>query len=144
MNNTNWLAVIVSAAAGMGIGYLWYGVLFMKPWADGNGITTNDDMTQMFKHGEEVAMSDTPMIVNTIGMILFALLLNWLINKTNHTSATRGATLGGIIGIFATINIILSNLFAIRPLSLSLVDGSYLIVILAVMGAILGGWRKGS
>jgi len=142
MNKTNWLAVIVAAAAGMGLGFLWYGVLFLDQWADGNGITMSDDETQMFKNGTEVAMSNTPMIVNTIGLIAFSLLLNWLINKTDHTTAGKGATLGGIIGIFAAINVFLSNLFAQNPLSLSLVDASYIIAILAVMGAILGGWRK--
>ncbi len=142
MNKTNWLAVVAAVVAGMGLGYLWYGALFMKQWADGNGITTNDDMTQMFKYGEEVAMSNTPMIVNTIGLIVFAILLNWLMNKTNHITAASGAKLGAIIGLFAAINLILGGFFAVRPLSLGFVDGSYIIVLLAVMGLILGAWRK--
>ena len=142
MNKTNWLAVLASAAAGMGLGFLWYGVLFMDQWAAANGITMSEDETQMFKNGNEVAMSSTPMIMNTIGMILFALLLNWLINKTDHTTGSKGATLGGIIGVFAAINIFLSNMFAVNPISLSMVDASYIIAILAVMGLILGGWRK--
>ena len=142
MKNTNWLAILASAAAGMGLGFLWYGALFMDLWTAGNGITMSEDETQMFKNGVEVPMSSTPMILNTIGMIVFALLLNWLITKTNHTTGSKGATMGAIVGLFAAINIFLSNVFAQNPTSLSWVDGSYIIVVLAVMGYILGAWRK--
>ena len=143
MNKTNWLAVIASAVAGMGIGFLWYGLFFNAQWMTGNGITTNEDRTTMFKDGAELPVSMTPMIVNFVGMVVFAIILNWLINRTNHTTGAKGATLGGVIGLIAAINIFLSNMFAFNPSSLTMIDGSYIIVVLAVMGLILGGWRKG-
>ena len=52
------------------------------------------------------------------------------------------ALVGVVIGVVVAINIILSNLFAQNPMSLSIVDSTYIIVLLGVMGLILGAWRK--
>jgi len=128
MKDTNWLAIVVAAIAGFFIGFLWYGLIFKNQWMAGNGITMEGE--SMFKNGAAIAMSNLPMIVNTIGMFLFALLLNLLINKTNSTTMSKGLTLGVVIGVVVAINIILSNLFAQNPLSLSIVDSSYIIVLL--------------
>jgi len=106
-----------------------------------NGITMEGENT-MFKDGVEMTMSNTPMIFNTIGVIVYALLLNWLINKTNQTTGAKGALLGAIIGVFAGIDTFLSNEFAFNSREGSLIDGLYLVVVLAVMGFILGAWRK--
>ena len=140
MEKTNWLAILAAAIAGFGIGFLWYGVLFQDTWMAGNGITMEGET--MLKHGKEVAMSATPMIVNTVGMVLLALIMNWLMNKTNHTTLQKGAMLGLVLGLVATINIVLTNLFAQNSMSLTIVDSSYIIVLLTVMGIIIGAWRK--
>jgi len=141
-NKTNWLAIIVTVVIGMGLGFLWYGVLFLDTWAAGNYITMDEAQEVMFKNGEQVAMSSVPMIANTIAMIVYALLINWLINKTDSTTWGKGAALGGIIGVIVVINTFVTNLFAANPTSLSLVDGSYELVLFTVFGAIIGGWRK--
>lgn len=36
----NWLAVLVAAVVAFGVGFLWYGPLFGKRWADGMGFGT--------------------------------------------------------------------------------------------------------
>ena len=140
MKDTNWLAIVVATIAGFLIGFLWYGLLFQNQWMAGNGITMEGET--MLKNGTAVAMSNLPMIVNTVGMFLFAIILNMLINSTNSTTLSKGLTLGVVIGVVVAINIILSNLFAQNPMSLSIVDSTYIIVLLGVMGMILGAWRK--
>ena len=141
-NKTNWLAIIVTAVIGMGLGFLWYGVLFLDTWAAGNYITMDEAKEVMFKNGVEVAGSWVPMVANTVAMIVYALIMNWLINRTNSTSWGKGAALGGIIGSIVTINTFVTDQFAANPSSLRLVDGSYELVLFTVFGAIIGGWRK--
>lgn len=140
MRNTNWLAVAAAVVAGMAIGFLWYGALFQNQWMAGNGISMDGDI--VFKDGVEQPMSSMPMIVNTLAMIIYAIFMDWLIFKTNDTTWAKGATLGLILGLVMLVGVYVGNLFAMAPMSLSMVDGSYSLVLFTVMGAIIGGWRK--
>lgn len=141
-NKTNWLAIIAAAVAGMGLGFLFYGALFQDVWMAGNGITTDESMTKMFKHGEEVPVSNLPMIINTVAMVIYALIMNWLIDKAGATTLAGGATVGAAVGFMMLLNEYVGNRFAANPTSLSMVDGGYALVLFVVIGAIVGGWRK--
>jgi hypothetical protein len=136
---TNWLAVIAAAVAAMGIGFLWYGFLFNQEWMGLHGMTMQND--KIFKDGKELT-DNTPMIVNTVVMIVYALFLNWLINKTGDTTLVRGATLGFAIGVIMLLGILVGNMFATSSMANVKIDGSYSVVMWTVMGAILGAWRK--
>ena len=137
---TNWLAIVVCLIVGMALGFLWYGALFQNQWMAGNSITMTGD--QMFKNGVAMDMSMTPMIFNTIAMLVYALVMNWLIQKTGSNDLVSGLTLGAVIGGIHLFGIITGNMFAGNPMSLSMVDGSYTFILFAVMGAILGAWQK--
>lgn len=141
-NKTNWLAVVASVVSAMMIGFLWYGALFQNPWMTGNGITASEDGLKMYKYGAEMDMSPTPMIVNTFFMLVYALIINWLLNKANARNLQSGTLIGLAVGVTHLLNIIVGNLFAANPTSLSMVDGSYSLVLFTLMGAILGGWQK--
>jgi Protein of unknown function (DUF1761) len=140
----NWLAVLVSAVAGMGIGFLWYGVLFVTPWMAGNDITTTGEGSamKMFKDGTEVPMSNLPMIINTVSMVVYALLMHWILQKTNIRTWGGGAALGFVIGLTHLFNVYVGNRFAFNPTSLSMVDGSYALALFTAIGAIMAGWQK--
>ncbi len=142
MNNINWKAIIASVVASMVIGFLWYGAIFQNQWMAGNGISMSEDETKMFKNGAEMDMSFTPMIVNTIFMIIYALIMNWLLNKLNARNLQSGAMVGLAVGVTHLMNVIVSNLFAANPSTLSMVDGSYSLVLFTVMGGILGAMQK--
>jgi uncharacterized membrane protein len=101
-----------------------------------------DDHSKMLKNGVEIPMSATPMILNTVAMIVYALLINWLINKSNANNLVSGATIGFIIGLISCIQVFIGNLFAANSNTLSMVDGSYALVVFTVIGAILGAWQK--
>ncbi len=140
MGKINWLAVLLCVVLGMGLGFLWYGALFQNYWMEGCGITMDGE--KMLKNGTEVAMSSMPMIFNTIAMVIYPIFFSWLINKTGDTTAASGGKLGFIIGLISAIGIIVGNMFAQNPTVLSCVDGSYVVVLFTVFGAIIGGWRK--
>jgi len=137
---TNWLAIVVSVVVTMLIGFLWYGVLFQTQWMAGNGITMEGE--KMFKNGAEIPMTPTPMIVNTVAMLIYALVMNWLLAKMNVSTWQTGATIGAGIGLMMVLGILTGNLFAQNPMSLTLVDGSYSFVLFVLIGAIVGGWQK--
>lgn len=141
-NKTNWLAIVASVVVSMIIGFLWYGVLFVDQWMAGNGITVSEDETAMFKDGVALDMSMTPMIVNIFFMVVYAFIMNWLINKTNSYGWQSGMMVGLAVGVTHTLNVIVGNLFASNPSSLSMVDGSYSLVLFTVMGTVIGAMQK--
>lgn len=140
----NWLAVLVSAISGMLIGFLWYGMFFVQTWMDGNSITVTGEgnAMKMFKNGIEQPITNLPMIINTVTMVVYALLLQWILQKTNIRTWQSGAMLGIVIGLTHFFNVYVGNRFAMSPTSLSMVDGSYSLVMFTVMTAILAGWQK--
>ncbi len=137
---TNWPAIAASVVASMVIGFLWYGALFNAQWMAGNGITMAGE--KMFKNGAEIPMTMTPMIVNTIGMVVYALVMNWLFAKMNVSTWQTGATIGAGIGLMMFFGILTGNLFSNRSINLTWIDGSYSFVLFVLIGAIVGGWRK--
>jgi len=137
---TNWLAVVVAVVVTMLIGFLWYGMLFNATWMAGNGFTMEGD--KMLKDGVEIPMSSTPMIFNTGTMVVYALLMNWLLGLTRAANWMDGVKVGGAIGLIMALGVYIGNMFAMNPASLSMVDGSYSLVVFVLLGAILGGWQK--
>lgn len=141
-SKTNWLAVIVATVVGMLIGFLWYGLLFQQQWMDGNGITMDEANMKLFKNGVEQPSSSAPMIINFVAMFFYAVMLNWLLKRCGSTTLSSGALTAGAIGLIMAVSVYVADLFAMAPSSLSMVDGSYALVLFTAMGAILGAWQK--
>ena len=144
----NWLAVVVAALAGMFIGFLWYGAFFNAAWSEAVGFTgpgLTEAGAEVFKHGEAVTLDPvTPMVVNFVVMALYAAFMAWLTGATGRTTLVGGLVLGAMIGGLLALNHVTTNMFAMNSSTLSTIDGSYTIVLFAVMGAIVGAWRKKS
>lgn len=106
----------------------------------GNGITM-DDSGNMMKNGVEFPHSMWPMIINIVSLFVYALIMNWLVNKTSSFGLNAGACLGVTIGLIPLFGIYTGNRFAGNPVSLSMVDGIYTLLIFTIMGVIIGAWR---
>lgn len=142
-NSTNWLAIGAASVAGMTTGFLWYGVLFVKPWMEANNFTSDEAANKMFKNGVEVQVDPAmQMSLNFLALVFYALVLNWLLRRANATTLQDGAMVGGAIGLMSLVGVYVNNMFAMSPSSLSMVDGSYALVLFTVMGAIIGAWQK--
>ena len=67
----HFLAILVAVVAAQAMGFLWYGVLFFEPWAEGFGI--------------DVATLDqadpVPFLLSIVSTLLAALGLSWLIQR---------------------------------------------------------------
>jgi len=131
---TNYLAVVVAAIAYFILGYLWYGVLFNKPWMALEHMTI------------EQAKSVSPVVPYIVSFLLellvaysLALLCIW----RNANTASRGASVGVLVWIGFVGPIALMNyMFEMRPRALYAINEFYPLAGLILMGAILGAWTK--
>ncbi len=138
--NVNWLAIILAVVASMAIGFLWYGALFMDQWMVVNNISMDGET--MLKNGIEVAPSATPMIANTIAMVVYALFMHWLLARSNSLTLKGGLTTGLTLGIILYIGIAVNNAFSVTPYESTQIDGLYAIVLWTIIGIIIGAWPK--
>ncbi|MBK8555489.1 MAG: DUF1761 domain-containing protein [Lewinellaceae bacterium] len=110
---TNWLAIVVAALVSFFIGFLWYGLLFQNAWMEGNYITMEGE--KMFKNGVEMPMSFAPMIVNTIAMIFYAIVMDWVLGRMGIQTWMEGAKVGAVLGLLMVVGILTGNMFAAIP-----------------------------
>jgi hypothetical protein len=132
----NPLAVVVSALAVFLLGALWYSPLVLgRQWVAAHGYTA-EKLVEMRK-GATAAYA-----VSFLCYLLMGAVLSVLGGEAGVTTASGGLRLGAFcwLGFAATIGLT-ANLFSEKPLAAYLIDASYQLVYLAVMGAIVGGWQ---
>lgn len=136
--NVNVPAVIVAAIAAFAIGAVWYSpLLFAKAWMAANGYTPEKMEAMKERRGPAVAMT-----VSAVCQFVTAFILSVLIGFTGMAGWAQGLGLGVLVWLgFAAATGLLGNMFSDKPLSAYLIDTGYHLVYLAIMGAILGGWR---
>jgi len=131
----NWLAVIVSGAAAMMIGFLWYGPLFGKAWKKANKFTEKD-MKNM-KITPKIAMS-----LGTINAFVMAIFLALILSALNSNSLVNGIIAGVVLwAAIAATTRFNSIIFEQRPLSLFIINAGYDLVTILAMGIILSVWK---
>ncbi|MEL7004096.1 MAG: DUF1761 domain-containing protein [Bacteroidota bacterium] len=129
----NYLAVVVAAIVSYAISAIWYTV-FGEPWMAYNKLTLEF---------VEANISVTPYIVALVNSFVFAFVMAWILKRMNVKSAIDGLKIGFVMGIsFALLLTMTTNFFSYRPYELSWIDGGVNWLIFAVVGLILGAWRK--
>jgi hypothetical protein len=130
MGNINYLAALVAAVSSLLIGGVWFSpILFAGAWQREAGLT--DDQV---KRGAGKALG---------GAFVLALIiaLNLAMFLGPHTGIAWGSGAGALAGIgWATASLATVYLFERRSLLLIVIDGGYLAVSYAAMGAIIGAW----
>ncbi|MFV1498407.1 DUF1761 domain-containing protein [Phaeobacter sp. JH20_02] len=125
------LNVIAAAIAGFVLGAVWYGVL-AEPWMqaakvprDENGKPTGGQTPAVF-----VATFVLQLIVAGMMRHVFAL---------SGIDTVGGGLVGGLgVGLFfITPWIMINNLYAVRPLRLSMIDGGYATLACSAIGVVL-------
>ncbi len=128
----NTLAIVVITILGQVIPMGWY-TLFNQKWMDLNELTA------------EAAANVGPKtyISSIIASAIIATMMALLFRRMRVESLQDGLVTGTGIGfVFTFLPTMINNLFSFRPYELSWIDGGCNIVIYAIAGAILGGWRK--
>lgn len=131
-------AILVCAVVNMVLGFIWYGLLFSKAFIQLMGITP-DHMSD--PESQKAAVHGY--FASFFSSILMASVLSYLIIFSNSTSALEGLKLGLLSWLGFTLTTMLPNhYFSMKPLKLALINISYPMVGLSLMGMILAFWRK--
>jgi hypothetical protein len=130
MDNINYLAVVVAAVSSLLIGGVWFSpILFAHAWQREAGLTDEQVRTGAGK-AMAGALALSLVIAFNLGMFL-----------GKHAGIAWGAGAGALAGIgWATASLATVYLFERRSKMLIIIDGGYLAVSYAVMGAIIGVW----
>jgi len=132
MARVNHAAVIVAAIAYYLFGWLWY-TIFAKTWVALSGLTP-----------AQQSPGPTPFIVSAIVSILVAYVVAIaLSDSTNPNPARHGVEFGIFFGVgLIMLTALTTYMYEARPLGLWAIDTGYHALGLAIMGGIIGAWRK--
>lgn len=130
IGDIHWLAVLAAAVSAFMLGGLWYGPLFLKPWAKASGIDPQASP------GHPARVFGTAFVCSVLAATAFAFVL------PATASIGQGAMLGTLVGLcFVAMSFGINYAFSQRPAMLWLIDGGYHVVQFTLYGLILAAWR---
>ncbi|WP_138477629.1 DUF1761 domain-containing protein [Dyadobacter bucti] len=131
--SVNLWAVLVCVVIGQIIPALWYN-MFSEQWMALSGFKMQDIKT---------ATSPVPYLASIVSTSFMTYTLAWVFTKIPVKSLLAGFLTGLLFGVvFILFEIIVRDMFAMKPLLLSFIDGGVMVIVFAVTGTILGVWRK--
>lgn len=137
MNAINHVAVWAAGVVQFILGAGWY-TLLGRAWMAGIG----KDEVQL---AAEIGHSPLPYIISLATGLVIAYTLAWLLPKVGAASAAGGAKTGALLALALIGTTLAQNYgFEARPPSLWLINAGYMVVGMAVMGAIVGHWKQGT
>lgn len=124
----NIVAVVISAFVPFFLGYLWYTMIFNKPWMQEIGM----------KEGTSVPASaiQKQLIGSFIQEILMAVILSIILGS--GADASRGAFIGFLMGVTAALVFGVNYLFEGKTLRHWGINAGYNIILFTIMGIIIG------
>jgi len=135
MSAVNHLAVWVAGIVHFIIGAGWYTALG-GAWLRAIGKTEE----QIRVDQPNMAI---PMIIALAVALIIAYAIAWLLPRLGAQSAASGAKTGSVLALALIATTMAMNYgFEARSISLWLINSGYMVVGMAVMGAIIGGWKK--
>lgn len=131
----NYAAVLVSAVVSMVVGMVWYGPLFGKKWIALAGISE-----KQVKEGQKKGMAGMmpQMVAGLISYVVLAYVLSMIVDFAGAKTAVEGAITGFWIwlGFLATTSLSMV-LWEGKKFELYLLNNAYMLVVLALAGAIV-------
>ena len=125
-----YLEPVIGGIAAFMLGFAWYTVLFGKAWQTETGISEEDSQKDMLRtHGLALLM-----------MIIMSNVVNFIINMHEPAEQTfiHGGFHGAIIGLFVAVPAMtIHYLYQRKSFKLWAIDASYMVLLLAVSGAIM-------
>jgi uncharacterized protein DUF1761 len=128
--DVNYVAAFVAALSSFLVGGVWYSpILFAKAWQREAGLSD-----EQLSRGLGKAYGGASVLLLVVAINLAALL-------GRHAGLGWGTGAGALAGVgFAAASHGTVALFERRSTTLMLIDGGYLFVSYAIMGAIIGAW----
>lgn len=123
--------VIVAAALAFGLGAIWYGV-FAEPWMNAVGMERDEN-------GKPKGGQNPMMFAATFVMQLFvAGMMRHIFALSGIDTIAKGVVSGIGIGLFFIVPwIAINNMYGMRSLKLTVIDGGYAVAACTIMGIVL-------
>ena len=129
------LAVWMAAIVFFVLGAIWYSVMAAQ-WMAAIG-KTMDELSR--EHGG----SPLPYIVGFVAILVMCYTLAWLMQRLHAATLVSGLRLGATVAAgFIAATLALNYGFEARSPTLWLINSVYVVVGLALAGAIIGGWKR--
>jgi hypothetical protein len=128
----SYIAIVIAALAAFGVGAIWYGLLFSKPW-----------LAAMGKTEAEVRANATPIpyVVSIVANLVIATVLSALMHSLGQVSIAGGAWLGFLMWVgFILTTMAVNNGFGQQKPALLAIDSGHWLVVLLVTGLVLGAF----
>lgn len=133
----NYWAVALCAFLNMGLGAIWYSVLFGKPWMRLMGLSAGH-----MNSPEAMRRAKMGYRVSTICYLIMAWILAHFVRYTGATTVLQGIQLGALLWLGFTLPTMLPNhFFSDRPIRLAWINIGFPLFSLCLMGAILAVWK---
>ena len=136
MTDFNYLAVLCALGLCLGLGALWYSpLMFGRVWYRLKRYTP--------EQAEKLQGSIRPAyIVSLIGYATMAMVVATLVIALDLTSALEGLLLGFLLWIgFVFTTGLIANMFSERRFRSFVIDTTYQLACLLIMGSVIGMWR---
>jgi len=133
----NLISVLIAAIVGMALGALWYSpLMFGNLWIKLSGMNKKD-----IEKAKAKGMSKA-YLANFIAVIITAYVLSYLISLTQVIAIGEGILLSVMLWIGFVAPVILGSvLWEKKPVGLYILNVTYYLVQLIIMGIILVSWR---
>ena len=128
----NWIAIVVLMIVNMGIGAVWYGPLFGKPWMEATGIKMEDIESKNMM---------PPYVIAILNSFFMAFMMANVLIWTGVDSLSGGLLAGLLMWLgFTGFSFGVNHAFELRSLNLWAINSGMYLVGLLIMGAILAIW----
>jgi hypothetical protein len=132
MSTVNWLAVLVAGISAFVLGGVWYSpALFGKAWMKENKMSVED--VQKGNKGKIFGWSFILCLVIAVNLAMFL--------NDPKIGLEMGIVYGLLTGVWIFCGIAIVALFELKSARYIFVNGGYMVVALAMMGAIIGAWK---
>jgi hypothetical protein len=129
----NYIAVIIAALAGFGLGAVWY-TLLAKPWM--HAIGKSEDECK--KQGSAQVV---PFAICIVALFVMALMLAGIMGHLGDITVRGGVVSGFFVWLgFVITTMGVNHAFAGAKPMLTLIDGFYWLAVLLMQGAVIGAF----
>ena len=132
----NYLAVVVAAAVGFILGWIWYAPLFGKAWRASRGVTE-----QQAAEGQKHAART--MLVIAVAILFMAWSLAVLAGYLKLGTWMQGAKLGALtwFGFALALGMIEATMAVGRTMVAFCIDAGYWLITAVAMGVVVAVWH---
>jgi hypothetical protein len=127
----SYLAIVIAALAGLGLGLIWHTVL-LKPWLAARGKTKADI------EGRGLVL---PFLTTFVALLVMSWMLAGVMAHMGQVTVRGGLITSFLVWLGFVITVIgVSHAFTGAKPMLTLIDGAYWLATLLIMGAVIGAF----